>query len=92
MSDGSRDPATLERVGGADPTDLIATIRGAVAEGRRVLVAPDPLAADHDEWIALAAAALVEGAQAIETRHRRDARRLLDVRTAIVTGGEGIEW
>lgn len=82
----------LVRVTAADPPELIKNIRIAVAEGQAVLVAPDSLAPDHDEWIALAAAALLEGAAALETRNLRDARRLFDVRQAIASGGEDVEW
>jgi len=87
----SRDPSTVTRATGSNPEELLASVRSAVGSGLVVLIAPDELADTRDDWIALTAAAVIEGATAIETRNPRDARRLLDFHHAIVTGGAELE-
>ena len=82
-----QDPDTFVRISARDDRELLTNTRRAAASGLAPLVAPDEFADERDEWIALAAAAIVEGAVALETRRAKDARRLLDMHRAIVTGG-----
>ena len=81
-------PVDAVRVGGADATELLAEVRRRTEVRQEVVISPDGAADDMDDWLGIVAAAVVEGATAVETRHTREARRVLTVHRAIATGGE----
>ncbi len=87
-----RPDAEMVRVAGDDAAEMLMDVRHLAGGSRPVLIAPDAAAEDIDDWIGIVAAAVVEGVTAVETRHAREARRILTMHRAISTGGEGLGW
>ncbi|MGI9607691.1 MAG: hypothetical protein ACR2P0_16295 [Acidimicrobiales bacterium] len=76
----------LTRVDAGDASELAQAVAAAAAEGIAVMAAPDDLASDVDEWIALVSVLVVNGVAAIETGDPRRARRIFDTIDAIRAG------